>query len=221
MILILRGHIRNSFNNLELFNLIKQIYEFDDTLTIYIHTWNVISSNISWRKIENNNFKVTPELIYQYFGEFKYLIKHIIIDNDNQIKLIGNLNGNVGQTKMPLIGWKNYWYGIYTIISYLKNLSPDENIINCRFDIINNSNSRAITEIMKFIKAYKDIKLTKNVFINSNPIGIDNIYIGNINTMNILAYNFHYFLDNILIKNPIFNHQEALVYKVNYRLFTI
>ena len=81
MILILRGHIRNSFNNLKLYNLINQIYETDQNIKIYIHTWNIFSNNISWREIESNNTPVTEEIIYNYFNDLKHLIKHIIIIN--------------------------------------------------------------------------------------------------------------------------------------------
>ena len=41
---------------------------------------------------------------------------------------------------MPKKGWKNYWYGKYQIINYLKNnlINTDEIIINTRFDILTN-----------------------------------------------------------------------------------
>jgi hypothetical protein len=42
MILILRGHIRNSFDNNKLYELIKLIYEKNSDLMIYIHTWSIV-----------------------------------------------------------------------------------------------------------------------------------------------------------------------------------
>ena len=119
MILIIRGHIRKSFNNLDLFNLVKSIYNINKNLKIYIHTWNIFSSNISWRNVTYNNRIVTKDIIYKYFRELKYLIQHIIIDNDKDIKLIGNTQGNISSTLMPVIGWKNYWYGKYQIINHM------------------------------------------------------------------------------------------------------
>jgi len=219
MILILRGHIRDSFETIRLFNLIKSMYNINNNLTIYIHTWNVIANNISWRPIRKNDNVVTNEMIYNYFGNLKHLIKHIIIDDDKNIKLIGNLNGNVSSSKMPLIGWKNYWYGKYSIINYIReHVNTNETIINCRFDILTNSFKNTNYQIINFIATYIKYRFKKIIFIN-NRIGVDNIYIGNIYNMYKLTHNFHYLLDNIVKRNPGTIHQEELVYNVNRRLF--
>jgi len=61
MILILRGHIRDSFNSPDLKLLVHDIYQLDPTLEIYIHTWNIYSNNISWRDIEANTQEVMEE----------------------------------------------------------------------------------------------------------------------------------------------------------------
>ena len=54
IILIIRGHIRTSFDNENLYTLVKNISK-NYNLSIYIHTWNKVSNSISWRKIEENN----------------------------------------------------------------------------------------------------------------------------------------------------------------------
>ena len=59
-----------------------EIYKIDNNLQIYIHTWNIFSNNISWRKIEADNKIVTKEIIEDYFNILSRLIKHIIIDDD-------------------------------------------------------------------------------------------------------------------------------------------
>jgi hypothetical protein len=219
MILIIRGHIRNSFQTQDLINFIKTIYNIFPDLHIYIHTWNIFSNNISWRKIQINNTTVTQEIIHNYFGDLKHLIKHIIIDDDSKIHLIGNLVGTINNNNMPIIGWKNYWYGKYKIIDYIYNqhINDNEMIINSRFDIFNNSNIFDKELILTFIKNNNGKTFTKNVFMfdNDETNGIDNIYIGNINTMYKLVQLFYYELDFILsIYNNVFN-QERLVYKVN------
>jgi len=219
MILLLRGHIRGAFDNRGLLNLVKSFYNINNNLTIYIHTWDVIANNISWRNIKSNDTNVTNDMIYNYFQEFKHLIKHIIIEKDSDISLIGNLHGNVSASKMPLIGWKNYWHGKYSIMNYIyKNVNTAENVINCRYDILTNSNSRRKPEIIKFVNKIAKYKLNNIVFINKRA-GIDNIYIGNIKNMHTLIYNFYYFLDDILKRNPKVVYQEELVFKVNKRLF--
>ena len=124
---------------------------------------------------------------------------------------------------MPIIGWKNYWYGKHKIIDYLYNSNIDENemIVNCRFDVISNSNSFDDNRIVYFIKNNSNIIFTKNIFIfnDENHCGIDNIYIGNIKTMYKLINKFFYELDDILINNSNTIHQEMLVYRINTILF--
>jgi len=217
MILIIRGHIRKSFINKDFLNLVKSIYEIDNNLKIYIHTWNIFSSNKSWRYIETNNTQVTKDIIYDYFNEFRYLIKEIIIDDDTKISLIGNLEGNIKNCLMPIHSWKNYWYGQYRIIHFLNYLDIDKNefIINCRFDVLNNSYSFNHYEIINFIIVNKNNIFTKNNFIKDYECkGIDNIYIGNIYTMYKLIYEFNFNLDSILNKNES-NHPEYLVFRIN------
>jgi hypothetical protein len=133
IILILRGHIRNSFKTNNLYNLIKNIYIKYPNLEIYIHTWNIYNNNISWRKLEYNYEIVDINIILTYFNDIKDIIKHIIIDNDTLIKLIGNLDNNIGRSSMPIKGWKNYWYGKFKILNYINNI----NIIDINDIIIN------------------------------------------------------------------------------------
>lgn len=224
MILIIRGHIRDSFKTKQLYNLIKNIYNIIPDLKIFIHTWNIFANNISWRKININNDIVKEEIIYDYFDDLKHLIKQIIIDDDSKIQLIGNLSGTINNGGTPIIGWKNYWYGKYKIIDFIYNLSTtdkNEMVVNCRFDILNNSNNFSETNIVDFINNNKNNYFTKNIFLfnDERHYGIDNIYIGNINTMYKLSSMFFYFLDNILKKNNDTIHQEFLVYRLNSSLF--
>jgi hypothetical protein len=223
MILIIRGHIRNSFKTKDLYNLIKKIHSIFSDLKIFIHTWNVFSNNISWRKIDINDENVNDAIIYDYFGDLKDIIEHIIIDDDSKIQLIGNLTGTINYSRVPIIGWKNYWYGKYKIIEYLynKNIDRNEMIINCRFDIMDNSNNFNQATIISFIQANSKMTLNKNIFVfnDEHHNGIDNIYIGNINTMYKLINTFFYELDDIIIKNNNTNHPERLVYRINSNIF--
>ena len=224
MILIIRGHIRNSFENKILYNLIKEIYDLFPDLKIFIHTWNIYCNNLSWRIMDIDSRIVNEELIYEYFDDLKHIIHNIIIDDDTKIQLIGNLNGNINDGFMPIKGWKNYWYGKYKIIDFLKNKLDDDNkepIINFRFDIMRNSSVFEKQDIIQFIKKNSETTFTKNIFLfnDENHFGIDNIYMGNINTMHILIHYFFYELDDILSKNKDTVHQELLVYRINSLLF--
>ena len=314
-IFILRGHIRNSFDDKKLLDFllkIDRLYELD----IYIHTWNTVSNNISHRHIDVNTNEVTPKLIYNYFTDsLKSNIKHIIIDDDTKIQLIGSTDGKV--IGAPKIGWKNMWYGQYTIINYIKqNIKTYNNeiIINMRFDLLGNyysgeeskyisklnelylenmsineeinipelrktvlninifiheinenmknlnknieilNNNKSInfdelSELKSTIEIKNDIlqnlsnqlislepisekinnedkfltnknplgaSLTSIIFLDeSNFIGIDNFYIGNLNLMLKMTKRFHESLDEIVNKYSNIKHQEALVYYEN------
>lgn len=221
MILLLRGHLRNAFSDLRLFNLVTRVSSLDNTLKIYIHTWNVYSNNISWRRIEINNRLVTIDEIYNYFGNLRTLISGILIDDDKTISLTGNLSGKIGGL-LPVIGWKNYWYGKHRLIDYVYNqdINKDELVINCRFDVLTNSNNFTEDEILDFIKRNLRTRFTKNVFIrNIECTGIDNIYLGNIETLKKLSDIFYYRLDDIINENSKCIHPEHLVFKINNTLF--
>jgi len=218
MILVLRGHIRESFKNNDLLHLIKNIYKICPDLSIYIHTWDVISNNISWRKIKENKNIVNNELIYDYFREVKSLIKHIIIENDKNVILCGKKTGQLFNCNMPIVGWKNYWYGKYKIINYLHENIENKNtaIINCRFDVLQNSYSIYENNILRFIYTNKNTEFVGNEFIfDTTTEGIDNIYMGSVKTMYILTQCFHTDLDKISSMFPQLKNQEYSVFILN------
>ena len=70
MIILLRGHIRNSFDTPYLYEFIQYLSN-NYNIEIYIHTWDIIQNSISWREIKENNIPVNNELIYDYFKDFK------------------------------------------------------------------------------------------------------------------------------------------------------
>ncbi len=222
MILIIRGHLRNSFETQDLYNFIEEMYNTFSDLKIFIHTWNIFSNNISWRHINVNNTQVNKELIHKYFGKFSSCIKHIIIDNDNEIKLIGNLVGKICKSDTPIIGWKNYWYGKYKITEYIYNQQTynEEIIVNLRFDLFSNSNNFNKNIILDFIKNNYGVKFSRNKFLfDYEKEGIDNVYIGNIDTMYKLTHKFYIDLDNIILQNSDYKNQEFLVPIINSQIF--
>jgi hypothetical protein len=224
MIIVIRGHLRNSFETNQLYNFIEEVYNAYPDLKIFIHTWNIFANNVSWRNIDVNSAEVNEERINNYFGKLSNCIKHIIIDNDKDIKLIGNLVGTINNGPMPIIGWKNYWYGKYKIIDYIYNQQKydEETVVNLRFDLFSNSNNFDKNLIIDFIKKNNEIKFTKNEFLfDYEANGIDNIYIGNIATMYKLTNNFFYELDDILCKNNNTRNQERLVYRINDQIFNL
>ena len=221
MILILRGHIRDSFNNEQLRNVMNAIYQLDPDIEIYIYTWNIVANNISWRTREENHRAVTEEVIRTYFGEPLHTrIRHIIIDDDRHISLIGNVHGTIRGGPMPIVGWKNYWYGKYQIAKYLyhHHPHPSTTVINTRFDILQHLSHE---QILEFISQHKEDRFMKNTFIYDAEVNsVDNLYMGNVKTMYLLALYFHYELDEILRIHCDTIHQERYVYRINHQLFS-
>ena len=217
MIILIRGHIRNSFINNQLYDFIRQLSKTND-IKIYIHTWNIMQTNVSWRPLNNVNIVITEEIIKKYFKDLQKYIVKIIIDDEKLNKLVGSIRGNVSNSKMPKIGWKNMWYGKKRIIDEIgKRESPNEIIINTRFDVFSNSNSFNIISLLYFINKNKLIT-KQNIFLyKKETLGIDNIYIGNFNTMFNLIYHFHYNLDFIMSNNKVVS-QEFLVFRENEKM---
>jgi hypothetical protein len=231
MIILLRGHIKDSFENKKLFTFIEDI-SLIYPIEIYIHTWNIKQTNISWDTTRKKDLsKINNDIINFYFDKLSKYIKHIIIDDDSKIELIGNLHGKISGA--PLIGWKNYWYGQNNIIDYIykNNNNKETLVLNMRFDLFNYNKIYSNDyfnsyNIINIINNFINIKFNKNIFFHnffSNftdlNLGIDNIYIGNIETMNKLIKHFHKNLDEIKNKNKDICHQEHLVPFENYYLF--
>lgn len=222
MKIILRGHIRDAFNDNRLYNLLTKFNHICGTIEIYIHTWNIIQSSTSWRKIKEINTEVTEELIHSYFKDLSANIEVLLIDDDKYIPLIGKTSGKLPNTKdTPLISWKRYWYGKFRIIENIYNSveNMDETAINFRFDILSNSNPIKEQDIITFIEANKNNVFKKNKFIKDyNDGGIDNIYIGSIKTMYELIWQFHHILDSIVESSNV--GQEKTVFEKNELLFS-
>ncbi len=222
LIIMLRGHIRKSFQDDNLYLFIKELMT-KYNLQIYIHTWDIIQNNISWRKIKEDKTVVNENIIYKYFRECRSAIKNIIIDSDKNINIIGNLFGNICNTDMPIIGWKNMWYGMnHNISKIVQEIPPDIPIVNMRFDLFDvfkgTNNYITRKEAIKFIDHRYDItkySFTNFFYYKKENIGIDNIIIGNVLSMYKLINKFYLNLDNIVLKYPNLKHQEFLVYREN------
>lgn len=223
MIIVLRGHIRNSFDDSQIYNFISYLSN-NYNIEIYIHTWSIKQNNISWRQIKNDFTEINEEYIYNYFKDLSKYIKKIIIDDENKIELTGNLTGKILLTKTNILGWKRYIYGQYVIFNYLYNLFKNKYllILNTRFDLFTNLFVFHVDEINNFIKSNINKTFTKNIFIKDYEVcGIDNIIIGNIKTNYELFSFINFNLDKILLykENEQLVHPEFIVLRVNNLLF--
>ena len=215
MFIMIRGHIRDSFQTNQLYNLIKTISQRID-IKLYIHTWNIIQSNLSWRKLDKIEYPVNEDMIRNYFKDLNRYIVEIIIDDDSSINLEGDVNGFVSMTKTPKRGWKNMWYGKKRLIDSISRdiVNMKEIIVNIRFDVFTNSHGLSNNFILNFIEENKNNTNKIKLISDHEIFGIDNFYLGTLNAMFNLIYNFHFNLDNILSKHKVEN-QEFLVFREN------
>jgi len=224
MILVLRGHIRNSFDNDRLYNLIKMLH-INFNITLYIHTWHIIQSSLSYRAINEIPISVTKEFIEDYFKDLKSIIRHIIIDNDSEIDLIGKTEGVFQKNYKPVPnrGWKNYWYGKYRIINYLHNClyEREEMIINMRFDILDNTWASLSEKRIYLLVLNNRIRtFEQNIFIWPDGYGADNLYVGNISTIYKLVKHFYLNMDDIVkYGHNNTEYHELYVPNEDYRIF--
>ena len=220
LILALRGHVRDSFTNGRLHNFVKFLsvkYE----LTVYLHTWDIVQSNLSWRQMEQNNTKVTEPLLLECFGDVA--IKNVTICDEQSIVLTGRTEGKIGTGFTPIRGWKNMWYGKHQLAQAIfDNENHGIPVLNMRYDLFTIKPQCALfgyyneKSVDLFIEQNYVQSFTKNIFLlNLETEGIDNIYLGTPITMLNLAVHFHKNLDKILEKYPTVFSQEFLVFREN------
>lgn len=234
MILFIRGHVRNSFDNPSLYMLLQMLVSiYDNDVKVYIHTMDITQNNLSWKEIPEILDIITETKIYDYFKELSKFIKYIKISKTEDIQLIGNTNYTLtthpmNQHKTPLqntnmlLGWKNMWWVINTMLHEMYDnhkIKPEELIINTRFDLFTNTNSCNLYSIFDMLERHHFsgtyIKHNNTFITNNVCTGIDNIYIGNIYTMLELSFIFHNKLEEIVKKYSHIHNQEYYVYYVN------
>jgi hypothetical protein len=213
---MIRGHIRDSFKDDRLKTLIQKLSQQYNT-TIYLHTWNILQSDKSWRQIKKDDTEVTKEMILTYFDSIP--LKMIQIENEDEIELNGNLEGKISISLCPVICWKNMWYGMNEIINNVSD-PAETTILNIRYDIFTNKNRLfTIPSITKLVELHFNKYMYSNAFISKEPkIGIDNLILGSVYSMRNLIQHFHSDLDEILKRFPEEIHQEYIVIKENHRL---
>ena len=208
---ILRGHIRDSFQKRNLYDYLHELTK-TYSINIYLHTWNIYQSSLSWRELDTDSNVVNEEVICNYFKDLP-LVK-IIIDDDKFVNLTGNVEGVVSRTLCPVRAWKYMWYGKQKIFEYVMKHSDNSiNTLNLRFDLFSNNTTNKHfrkSEINEFPSKIKSSNKIHFLVSELRP-GIDNIYGGNIKLCYKLANYFLHNLDSISADYNNHIHQEYLV----------
>lgn len=222
--IVLRGHVRNAFDNCNLNDLITNLRKHHE-INIYINTWSDIECKRTWRhpgSLVKSKTIITKELIYNYFKNNNDIIKIIQIQNEEDNLLIGDLNGfketNGGlSTKcwMPKKGWKFFIYNAYEALKLIPDDHKNNITICMRLDMVGSErlfatwhgfNKQDLSNSLLLIinKYISSCNLTLNYnkirSIGGSGIGYDNALIGSSNYLYNLFEILHYNLDAILTR---------------------
>lgn len=212
--LCIRGHLRSGLTDSRLNDYLNLLKRAGYNIDLFLHTWDQSEAQCSYRKLDYNNFfEVKKQYLKTYFSE--QFIKYIKIQSDTNLKLYGNLEGNIPGTKCPILAWKRMWAGKFNLISHVyDNYRHDYDfVISTRYDKFTTQvcytpvkNLLKLTHVetglsLKYPKYYRLLK------------GVDNYYCGRIEDMYKITSDFHYSLDDIIKKYSVKGFQEEIFYK--------
>lgn len=192
----------------------------DFELNVYIQSWNIVQSGLSWRNVSEIQKEVKWELIKEYLEGVRLNIRHVDILDDSKIIHVGNTSGKIGMTPCPVLAWKNMYYGILVASSRVAaNESPESTTMQMRFDILSNPFSPSKKTIIDFANSQCE-------FINQrlDPserirflkmecfLGMDNIYMAKTEDLIKFVSYMYYDMDRILHVHRGTIHQEHIAF---------
>jgi hypothetical protein len=215
--LIVRGHIRSSFDDGRLKELLGNFSELFD-LSIYAQTWEIFQNSLSWREIQTIDKKVTEEIVRDYFGDIK--IKSLSIIDDSSISHFGNTEGTIGRTPCPVLAWKNMYYGMMEASSrVVASEDPKSITLQMRFDMFSNRFSPSMEEMVEFVKRdYSELDSKDEVeerirFMRMRCfLGVDNTFLAWTEDLHKFICYMYYDMDRILGFHRRSFHQEHIAF---------
>lgn len=211
----IRGHVRDGLTDSRLNNYLNLLKKAGHTIHLFLHSWDASEAKSSYRTLDHDkSFVVNKKFLKDYFKE--HVIKHIVIQNDAKLKLIGNLEGKISGSRCPLIAWKRMWAGKFQLMTYLKDNYTDDDydlVVNTRYDQFTHDvcytpvkNLLKMTVpgdglSLKYPKYYRHLK------------GVDNYYCGSLKTIYDITFDFYHSLDKIIENYTIRDFHEELFYK--------
>jgi len=223
IVFIIRGHIRDSFDNgSPLRDFIKLLIN-KYNVTIYIHTWTNKECKKTWRheasmyswKKTPDQLKVTEELVADYFKEFKHLIKKITLEDEENVKLCGRTEGQLTNIcTMPTKSWKYFLHNLYVSLTKVNPEDRNKTIFSMRFDMIQKrlfstwhgfDHNKMLESYFKICTSYIErsnlkYKWCKMQSIGGSSAGYDNALLGDFRFMEKLFHMLELKLDTVLVK---------------------
>jgi hypothetical protein len=130
--IMLRGHVRSSFDDDKLYNFLKKLSD-EYNIDIYIYTFNVKSAGKIYKSEdkEANNQKITEKDVENYLRDLMKLTKAIIVDQNGSAQITNDRNiGNISRNK-----FLHMWNSIHNIIKHVKDTKTNyAYAINMRLD---------------------------------------------------------------------------------------
>lgn len=213
---VLRGHVRSSFEDDGLRWLLSDISE-SFSARIYAHTWSFVQNSLSWRGLENICREVDAGMVLNYLSGFD--VRSVAVDDDSAIPHVGNVEGNIGRTRCPVLGWKNMYWGKLAAMKVLTDVEPpDSTTLQMRFDVLSNPFSPKRQEVLDFVsREYDTIRSgagdERIRFLRMHCfVGVDNIYMAR--ALDMLRFNsyMYYEMDRILHVHRGTIHQEHIAF---------
>ena len=223
IIFIIRGHIRDSFDNGSLLKDFIRLLINKYNVTIYVHTWTNKECKKTWRheasmyswKKTPEQLKVTEELISEHFKEFKHLIKKITLEDEEKVKLCGRTEGQLTDIcTMTTKSWKYFIHNLYVSLTKVEPEDRNKTIFSMRFDMIQKrlfstwhgfDHNKMLESYFKICTSYIErsnlkYKWCKMQSIGGSSAGYDNALLGDFRFMEKLFHMLQLKLDTVLVK---------------------
>ena len=153
MNLIIRGHIRNSFESSDFRGLVRSIVDKVPSIKVYVHSWNVVQSSLSWRGMEEDRTEVTPDMVAEYLDVGESL-RRIVVEDDRNVRVPGRVTRTVASTPCPIKGYKLMFYGMMRGSELvLEDSDPEDLVVQTRFDILSGWAKMSKERILDFMDA--------------------------------------------------------------------
>lgn len=234
MNLIIRGHIRNSFESSDFRGLVRSIVNKVPGIRIYVHSWNVVQSSLSWRGMEEDRTEVTPEMIVEYLDVGENL-RRVVVEDDRNVRVPGRVTGTVASTPCPTKGYKLMFYGMMRGSELvLEDSDPEEMVVQTRFDILSGWAKMSKERILEFMdfrpgegepirflirpgENDRDRKLRLDRWRRHGSeyephwtLGVENTFMATARNMNVFLSHMYSRFDEVEAKYKRANHQEWL-----------
>lgn len=152
MNLIIRGHVRSSFEDGRLRDLVGRMCE-SVGVKIFIHTWNIRQSSTSWRGLREDRKPIDEAIVRGYFGDLCSSIKSVTVEDDKDVEVFGSREGRVASTGCPVLGYKFMLYGMAKAAEEVVRVAGRNELVSqMRFDVFSNWAASRAESVLGFMR---------------------------------------------------------------------